>query len=41
MADALSRTEQWLELAPENASRAAGRAAIRAVRRRLEFELWP
>ena len=38
-ADALTRTEDWLELT--HPRRAADRAALQAVRRRLEWELWP
>ena len=42
MADALTRTEDWLELAGRDIeSRRRERAAIRNVRRRLEWELWP
>jgi hypothetical protein len=40
MADALTRTEDDLELNPGRDAQAT-RAAIRAVRRRLEVELWP
>lgn len=44
MADALSRTEDWLEVDERRAGRdqrQAERLAIRDVRRRLELELWP
>jgi hypothetical protein len=46
MADALTRTEDWLEYQgidhPRRAHRYdAERVAIRDVRRRLEWELWP
>lgn len=39
LADALTRTEDWLEL--EHPNRHADRAALKAARRRLELELWP
>jgi hypothetical protein len=38
MADALTRTEDWLE---DEHPRWPDRASIKAVRRRLEWELWP
>lgn len=46
MADALTRTEDWLEMLGVDGIRRgakleAERAAIRDVRRRLETELWP
>lgn len=39
MADALSRTEDWLEI--EHPRCETERAAVRRVRRALEQELWP
>jgi hypothetical protein len=39
MADALTRTEDWLEM--EHPRRERERHAIREVRRRLELDLWP
>jgi hypothetical protein len=38
-ADALSRTEDWLEVT--NPGPRSGASAIRTVRARLETELWP
>ena len=38
LSDALTRTEDWLEL---EGGHVRVRAAIRDVRRRLELELWP
>ncbi len=39
MAEALTSTEDWLEV--EHPRRTRERDAIRAVRRRLEQEIWP
>lgn len=41
MADALTHAEDGLEAQRPTASRAAACTAIRAVRRRLEAEVWP
>ena len=38
MTDALTRAEDWLEY---EGPRSPDRSAIQAVRRRLEWELWP
>jgi hypothetical protein len=39
LADILSATEDWLELSKPKAS--LERKAIRVVRRKLEWEIWP
>lgn len=40
-ADALSKTEDWLKLQHRSVKRDAERKSLRAVRRRLECEIWP